>query len=488
MREPVSTPPPTPQRALFVDDDYVMRQAFVNAMRPFDYEIDTAGSGSEAVARVQGRAYPVVVSALRMPGIDGIALIEQLCAIRPDTAFVLVSSDGNPELGRNERIDSAIASVLEKPLDVDDLARTLAHAFEFQAKRARALRGTRKNEPTATSVLVVEDNPGDADLLVEMLRGFHVTIATRLSDALRLVHDRRFETIITDVALPDARGIDAVLRLQASAPDTAILAISSLDDDALAHQMIQLGAQDYLLKQTLARRPLLRAVTYARERKRAEQRLIQLAHYDQLTGLSNRTSFYESTSRFATRARRMQQRLGVMLLDLDGFKTVNDSLGHDAGDHLLQEVSHRMRQVFREYDVVARLGGDEFAVLISEVENVEQLAVMAQRLLATLSAPVWLSGEEVSITASIGIALFPDSAESITELLKCADNAMYEAKHAGKNGFHIFVGDREPPRRLSTRPPPLVSDVRGVLGAPDLNRVLGATDPGELRARAFGKS
>jgi diguanylate cyclase (GGDEF)-like protein len=177
-----------------------------------------------------------------------------------------------------------------------------------------------------------------------------------------------------------------------------------------------------------------------------------------------------------------------MLLDLDGFKTVNDSLGHDAGDHLLQEVSHRMRQVFREYDVVARLGGDEFAVLISEVENVEQLAVMAQRLLSTLSAPVWLSGEEVSITASIGIALFPDSAESITELLKCADSAMYEVKHAGKNGFHIFVGDREPPRRLSTRPPPLVSDVRGVLGAPDLNRVLGATDPGELRARAFGKS
>jgi two-component system cell cycle response regulator len=468
-------PPAIPLRALFVDDDDVMRQEFVNAMRPY-YEVDTASSGSEAVARVQGRAYPVIVTELRMPGIDGIALIEQLCAIRPDTAFVLISSDANPELGRNERIDSAIASVLEKPLDVEELARTLAHAFEFQAKRSRAMGRFRRSEPPATSVLVVEDNPGDADLLVEMLRGYHVTIATRLADAVRLVHDRRFETIITDVALPDARGIDAVLRLQSSSPESAIIAISSLDDDALAHQVIQLGAQDYLLKQTLARRPLLRAITYARERKRAEQRLIQLAHYDQLTGLTNRTTFYEATSRMATRARRMQQRLGIMLMDLDGFKEVNDSLGHDAGDVLLQEVSHRMRQVFREYDVVARLGGDEFAVLISEVETVEQLFVMAQRLLTALATPTLISGRAVTVTASIGIAIFPDSAESITELLKCADAAMYDAKHAGKNGYHLRVGDGEPPPRLS-RPPPLVSDVRGVLGGPGL---IGTSDPREL--------
>lgn len=481
-----SKPASAPLRALFVDDDDVMRQAFASAMRPY-YEIDTAASGSEAVARVQGRSYPVVVTALRMPGIDGIALIEQLCAIRPETAFVLVSSDPNPELGRNERIDNAIASVLEKPLDIDELARTLAHAFEFQAKRARAMQGFRRNEPPATSVLVVEDNPGDAELLVEMLRGYDVTVAWRLSDALRLVHDRRFETIFTDVALPDARGIDAVLRLQASAPEAAIIAISALDEDALALQVIQLGAQDYLLKQTLTRQALLRAVRYARERKRAEQRLVQLAHYDQLTGLANRTSFYESTSRLATRARRTQQRLGVMLLDLDGFKEVNDSLGHDAGDVILQEVSHRMRQVFREYDVVARLGGDEFAVAISDVEGTEQVSLMAQRLLAALSMPTRISGESVVVTASIGIALFPDSADSITDLLKCADAAMYAAKHAGKNGYHIHRGEREPPPRLSARPTPLTSDVRGVLGALDPRGLIsgsGGDDPDAEKKRA----
>jgi diguanylate cyclase (GGDEF)-like protein len=443
-----------------------MRQAFVGAMREFQYEVDTAASGAEAVARMQGRSYPVVVTDLRMPGIDGIALIEQLSAIRPETAFVLVTADPHPDIARNERVDAAIASVIEKPLEVDDLARTLEHAFEFQHRRVRTLHGMRRSEAPATTVLLVEDNPGDADLIVEMLRGYQVRVVSRLSDATALIHDERFETIITDVALPDARGIDAVMRLQASAPEAAIIAMSSLDDDALAQQIIQIGAQDYLLKQTLARRSLTRAITYARERKRAEQRLIQLAHYDQLTGLANRTSFLEHMTRIASRARRMRQRVGLMMLDLDGFKQVNDTLGHEAGDTLLQEISHRMRQVFREYDVVARLGGDEFAVVLSEVESVEQISAIAQRLLTAVSAAIWIGEDRIDITASIGIAVFPDSAESITDLLKCADQAMYQAKRTGKNSFHMQL-DGEAPPRLSV-PPPATSDIRGVLGFPSM--------------------
>ncbi|HEY2733793.1 MAG TPA: diguanylate cyclase, partial [Polyangiales bacterium] len=413
-----------------------------------------------------GRSYPVVVTDLRMPGIDGIALIEQLSAIRPETAFVLVTADPHPDIARNERVDAAIASVIEKPLEVDELARTLEHAFEFQQRRVRTLHGLRRSEAPATTVLLVEDNPGDADLITEMLRGYQVRAVSRLSDAIALIHDERFETIITDVALPDARGIDAVMRLQASAPEAAIIAMSSLDDDALAQQIIQLGAQDYLLKQTLARRSLTRAITYARERKRAEQRLIQLAHYDQLTGLANRTSFFEHMTRIASRARRMRQRVGLMMLDLDGFKLVNDTYGHEAGDTLLQEISHRMRQVFREYDVVARLGGDEFAVVLSEVESVEQISAIVRRLLTAVSAAIWIGEHRIDITASIGVAVFPDSAESITDLLKCADQAMYEAKRAGKNSFHMQLGGEAPPR-LSV-PPPATSDIRGVLGFPSM--------------------
>jgi diguanylate cyclase (GGDEF)-like protein len=367
---------------------------------------------------------------------------------------VLVTADAQPNIARNARVDAAIASVIEKPLDIDELARTLDQAFEFHEKRVNTLRGQRRSEPHTTSLLLVEDNPADSDLIIEMLSGHCVRTVTRLSEALRLIHDERFETIITDVALPDARGIDAVVRLHASAPEAAIIAISSLDDDALAQQIIQLGAQDYLLKQSLVRRTLLRSITYGRERKRAQQRLMQLAHYDQLTGLANRTSFLDHMTRIAAHARRMQHRVAVMLLDLDGFKAVNDSLGHDAGDALLQEVSHRIRQVFREYDVVARLGGDEFAVLLTDVDGAGQVAGASERLLFAIAQPIWLQQECVTISASIGIALFPDAAESIGDLLRGADSAMYEAKRAGRNAYR-FLQPGETPPRFSGMPAPV---------------------------------
>jgi two-component system cell cycle response regulator len=455
------------RRVLFVDDDDLMRTAFARAMVSFEYDVETAASGTEAIARIKARNYPVVVTDLRMPGVDGIALIEQINTIRPDIAFVLVTADHHPNIARNERVDAAIASVVEKPLYVDEFARTLEHAFEFQQKRVRTLNGNRRGEASASSVLLVEDDPVDAQLISDMLRGYRVQIVQRLADALRLIHDQHFETILAQVALPDARGIDTVIRLQASAPDAAIIAISGIDDDAQAQQMIQLGAQDYLCKQNLGRRTLVRAISFGRERSRAQQRLLQLAHYDQLTGLANRTSFVEHVTRIASRARRLQQRVGVMLLDLDGFKAVNDTHGHEAGDLLLQEISHRVRQVFREYDVVARLGGDEFAILLTEVEGPEQVASVAQRLLSAIALPVWVGEDYVEISASIGGALFPDTAESIAALLKCSDAAMYQVKRAGKNGFRMHERDDVPPRLANSVPPQPVSEIHelGALGA-----------------------
>jgi diguanylate cyclase (GGDEF)-like protein len=451
----------SPRRVLFVDDDDLMRSTFARAIGRLGYEVDTASSAGDAVAQAQARAYPVVVTDLRMPGVDGLALIEQLCGIRPATAFVLVTADTTPELRWNERIDGAIAAVVRKPLNVDDLAQSLDDAFEFQRKRAATLNPLRRNIPRETTVLLVEDNPADADLICDMLAGHRVVVAQQLSDALRCVHDGHFESIITDLTLPDARGLDAVMRLQASAPEASIVVMSGLDDDGLAQQVIQLGAQDYLVKDGLTRRTLLRVLNCAIERKRAEQRLVQLAHYDQLTGLLNRASFYEQLTRAVTRARRQHQRMAVMLLDVDGFKAVNDTFGHDAGDGLLQELSHRMRQVFREYDLIARLGGDEFAIALTELEGTGSVPTVAQRVLNALATPVELTSHRISVSASIGISVFPDSAESIADLLKRADLAMYEAKGLGKNTF-CSAGLSEPPPRISSWPAP-PSDVREML-------------------------
>jgi diguanylate cyclase (GGDEF)-like protein len=153
--------------------------------------------------------------------------------------------------------------------------------------------------------------------------------------------------------------------------------------------------------------------------------------------------------------------MAVLLLDVDGFKAVNDTFGHDAGDGLLQELSHRMRQVFREYDLIARLGGDEFAVALTELEGTDSVSTVAHRVLSALSVPIDLASHRVSVTASIGISVFPDSAESIADLLKRADLAMYEAKGLGKNTF-CSAGTSEPPPRISSWPAP-PSDVREML-------------------------
>jgi diguanylate cyclase (GGDEF)-like protein len=252
------------------------------------------------------------------------------------------------------------------------------------------------------------------------------------------------------------------MRLRASAPKAALIVLSAVDDGALALQSIQLGAQDYLLKDSVDARSLQRAVRFARERKRSEQRLVQLAHFDQLTGLANRTKFQERFSQALARSRRRGTRLAVMLVDLDGFKLVNDTHGHDIGDSLLQEVSHRVQSVLREYDTVARLGGDEFAVLLSDVDDASAITEIADRLRNALCKPVVIGGVELRATASIGIAVFPDDAMSAAELLQCADSAMYVAKRRGKDRFNSFAENLSPlPAALTPTEDPAKKSKRG---------------------------
>jgi two-component system cell cycle response regulator len=428
-----------PSKVLFVDDDRSMRIAFANAARALGVEAHVAESGRQAIDLAQQGAFPVVVTDLNMPGIDGIALVERLSVMDPATAFVLVSAD--PELHSRMPVGAAgaIAAFLGKPLEMLDLQETLARAFTLhQRRKARAGISAL---PKGWSVLVVEDSLGDADLLQDYLGdvpGLELVHVTRLQEALRILHDREFDSIVTDLTLPDARGFDAVLRLQAGAPNAAILVYSGVDDEALALQVVQLGAQDFLPKGHTDRETLLRSLRFARERKRSDLRLRRLAHYDPLTGLLNRSSFGDAATQAVARAGRQKQMLAVMMIDLDGFKLINDTLGHEAGDQILQEVGVRMRCIFREYDVVARFGGDEFAVMVTDVESLESLSLMVQRLLASLAQPIGI--HESRVTASVGIALFPTAGRSPSRLLRSADMAMYEAKRSGRNCSVFFDG------------------------------------------------
>jgi len=175
-------------------------------------------------------------------------------------------------------------------------------------------------------------------------------------------------------------------------------------------------------------------------RKQAEARIRYLATHDELTGLPNRVMFSELLNHVLHTARRAGRRFAVLFIDLDRFKFINDSLGHEAGDSLLREVAMRLKSSLRSSDVVARLGGDEFVVLLPDLDEGDQASTVARKLLSAVIKPVEIGGQEWRVTASIGVSTFPDDAHDEPSLMKHADIAMYHAKEEGKNNFQFYDG------------------------------------------------
>jgi len=171
------------------------------------------------------------------------------------------------------------------------------------------------------------------------------------------------------------------------------------------------------------------------QRKKLEQELVKMATFDALTNLYNRTFFYEHLEKMMSRSIRNGSILAVLFIDLDSFKTINDTLGHHAGDKLLQQVSQRLTTAVRISDIVARLGGDEFAIILHDLEAKDKAGLVAQKLVEDLSQPYLLDKSVANISLSIGIAIFAGDSETKDELVKRADAAMYEIKDKGKNGW-----------------------------------------------------
>ncbi|HWA12785.1 MAG TPA: PAS domain S-box protein [Burkholderiales bacterium] len=174
------------------------------------------------------------------------------------------------------------------------------------------------------------------------------------------------------------------------------------------------------------------------ERKRTEERLSYLAQYDPLTGLPNRTLFRDRLEQALARARREGHLLGVMFLDLDRFKEVNDNLGHSVGDELLVKVAERLKENLRDIDTIARLAGDEFTFIIEGAERAEQVTAVAEKILKAFARPVMAGGQEIYVTGSIGIAISANGKDTVDELLKNADIAMYHAKGEGRNNYQVY--------------------------------------------------
>lgn len=305
-------------------------------------------------------------------------------------------------------------------------------------------------ENRATRVLIVEDSPLHSRLARALLVNqpgefFDFTWVQRLDEAIANVRETPYDVVLLDLNLADSVGLDTLTYFHAAAPELPIVVMTGQDDGQLGVRALRLGAQDFCVKGLRDGRTLARAIRYAIERNRtvqllqvARERERYLATHDRLTQLPNRSLLLDRAAHALEVATRNGGGLAILFLDVDHFKNLNDSLGHATGDGILKLVGHTLRSCIRASDTSARVGGDEFAILLEGLEDGLDATRVAREISSRLSRPRVVNGRDVSVTASIGIAVFPRDGITAEALLQNADAAMYHLKQRGRDGYAFF--------------------------------------------------
>ncbi|MGH8531206.1 MAG: putative bifunctional diguanylate cyclase/phosphodiesterase [Gammaproteobacteria bacterium] len=307
---------------------------------------------------------------------------------------------------------------------------------------------------TPIRVLYLEDSEADSELIQALLEDAGIAceltrVETQAAFAAAL-EAGGFTLILSDNALPAYDGLSALAYARERCPDLPFIFVSGTLGEEAAIESLKAGATDYVLKQRLSRLApaIARALkeTEARAAGRvSEARMHELAFYDGLTGLPNRALFEDRLRMALARAQRADEGVALLFLDLDRFKAVNDSLGHPAGDGLLREVATRLPRCLREGDTGARWGGDEFIILVPDLPGERQAAAQAaavviEKVREALARPVMIEGQEIEVSTSIGVVLYPWDGANVVDLIKHADTAMYQAKGRGRNTYQFFTG------------------------------------------------
>lgn len=286
-------------------------------------------------------------------------------------------------------------------------------------------------------ILLVEDNPGDAELIQILLERnvespLQVHCVPRLDRAIACLRADSFAAIVLDLGLPDCQGIETLTRLQQHAAGTPIIVLTGQNDFELSLSAVRKGAQDYLSKGLLCGELLARSIRFALERTTILAEVTSDSLTDELTGLYNRRGFMALAAPFFKTASRYASDATLVYLDLDGLKPLNDLLGHDVGDQALRETAQTLREVFRESDIMARLGGDEFAVLAQG--NSADTSGILKRLDKRIAEHNTQPGRQFKLSMSVGAVTYvPQRHGSIEVLLQEGDSLMYAQKRGKRS-------------------------------------------------------
>lgn len=310
-----------------------------------------------------------------------------------------------------------------------------------------------------TNILIIDDEPQISDVLSELLREKYGCATTNSAEeALSLLEKENFNLVVSDIDLGGISGIELIPLIHKKLPDAVVIMISGKQSIESAIEAMRVGAFDYIQKpfelehvEIAVERAINHHLLLVEKRRYENQleelvrqrtsQLNYLAYHDALTDLPNRALFEDRLSQALAAAQRNQNILAVILLSIDRFKQIHDTLGHAAGHQILRQVAERLKKCAGEEETVARFEGEEFALLLTRIDGAEDAATVSNSINAALKLPLDISGNEVFITAGIGISQFPDDGEDAAALLKNAGAALSRAKEQGGNNFQFYTTD-----------------------------------------------
>jgi diguanylate cyclase (GGDEF)-like protein/PAS domain S-box-containing protein len=448
---------PIRPRLLVVDDEPLILEGLSRLLATRDYEVATAGGGYEALLAIGRQQFDAILLDLGMPDLDGSEVLRFVTERSADTPVIVVSGDST--------IDAAIralrggaADFVRKPYEPEELLRRVDNTLTrrwLEKENNAILQRLQQSEKwhrflvnSSPDFIYTLDGDGRFTFVndrVESLLGYrredllgqHYSLVIHEDDVARAEHifnerragDRSARNI--EIRLKCHPGMRRPRLMNGRCKSVELTATGMYDEEAGPFEQRFIGSYG-----------VAKDVT---ERKQAEETVHYQTYHDLLTGLPNRALFRDHLGLMLAQAKRNQQPLAVLSLDLDHFKVINDSLGHTIGDELLLAVGTRLRQCLREGDTLARLGGDEFAVLLPALLSRGDVEHICRKIIQALSKPAYVKGHEIYISVSIGACVAPEDSDQIDSLLRQAEIAMYQAKSQGRSRVQFWEAGMQAP-------------------------------------------
>lgn len=440
-------------KILIVDDDAAMLASLRMLLKANGHVVEPAQGGENAIELLKAAAYDLMLLDLQMPGVGGHEVLRHIKDNQIDTKVIVVSGETSFSAVKDALTEGAYDFV-RKPYDAGELLTTINNGLQSRGLEQQHKAMAHALEESEKLHRYIVNNSPDIVYVLDS-EGRFTFVNDRIEELLGYPREeligQHFSLLIHEEDLVEASYVFNERRTGARASKDVELRLK-INDEAKAVRYFDTHVLPIALHSVGMYNPqgldgkgeFIGTYGCARDitdRKRNEELINYQAYHDLLTSLPNRALFEDRLQLATAHARRYKEYLAVMYLDVDRFKLVNDSLGHSMGDKLLQIVAERILGCLRAEDTLARFGGDEFTLLLPQISKKEDAGAVAKKVLDSIRAPMYIDDQEIFTSASVGIAIYPHSGETMETLVKSADIAMYHVKSNGKDGYQYFCAE-----------------------------------------------